>query len=398
MNTLKNEILKSADKIKEQIITDRRTLHKNPEVGFTLPQTTQYVKNRLIKMGYEPKEIIQSGIVAQIAGKNDGACVLLRADMDALNICEKTGLDFSSQNKSMHACGHDMHTAMLLGAAELLKKYQNEINGSVKLVFQPNEEGFGGARSMIDAGVLTNPRPSVALALHVHSQTPTNTVICAKGLLMASCTIFRITIVGIGCHGSMPESGIDPINVATHIYLALQGLVTREIAAKTPVIITVGKFCGGDMANVIPGTAVMEGTIRTFDEELSKKIMERIKQIAQAVATAFCASAKTELVAYAPPLKNDDNFINAALQYSIELFGKDSVLTIDEGAMGSEDFAYYCKEVPCAYLMIGAEMKKENETAGRPMHNEEVMFDEKALPFGAALYAYQAIRLLYDAK
>ena len=273
-------LLAEAEALKPQLLTDRRTLHRDPEVGPSLPRTAAYVTERLTALGYAPRPLA-GGVVADITGEDTGRCVLLRADMDALRVRETTGLDFQSENGAMHACGHDMHAAMLLGAAALLKRHQADLKGTVRLVFQPDEEGFTGAKSMLAAGVLKDaPMPKAALALHVNSGTPSGMVLCGRGTFMAGCTLFRVSVRGTGCHGAMPETGVDPINIAAHIYLSLQELTAREISAKEPAVVTVGRFQGGQAPNIIPEEAVLEGTIRTFDRELSARIMERIRAAA----------------------------------------------------------------------------------------------------------------------
>ncbi|MDD6276791.1 MAG: M20 family metallopeptidase [Clostridia bacterium] len=357
-------ILNEAKAIESKIIADRREIHKHPEVGTCLPQTKGFVKNRLIEMGYQPKEICESGIVATV-GKGGGKCVLLRADMDALKVNDKTELEFKSGDGKMHACGHDMHTSMLLGAAEILMKNKDKINGTVKLVFQPDEEGFTGAKAMLKAGVLDDPKPDIGFALHVNSGTPTGLLLCGRGVFMAGCTLFRITVSGKGCHGAMPETGVDPINIAAHIHLAIQEIVTREIGAKIPAVVTIGKFSAGEAPNIIPQTAVLEGTIRTFDRELSADILMRIGEIAENTAKSFRGSAVTEEMSSAPPLINNAELVNKTAEYAKELFGEKSVYVLDEGGMGSEDFASYTYELPCAYLLIGAGTSAENPLYGQ---------------------------------
>ena len=396
MNTLAKSIINSAENIGDEIIADRRRLHSCPETGAKLPNTKEYVIKRLTDMGYKPREICESGIVAEISGKNSGKCVLLRADMDALKISEATELDFKSQNGNMHACGHDMHTAMLLGAAKILSDNKDRLNGTVKLVFQPDEEGFTGAKAMIKAGVLENPKPQIGFALHVNSGTPSGLVICGRGTFMAGCTLFRIKINGVGCHGAMPETGVDPINIAAHIYLALQEITAREIGAKNPAVVTIGKFCGGDAPNIIPQEVIMEGTIRTFDRDITAQILSRIEQIAKCTAEAFRGKAEICELASAPPLVNDPELTNQMAEYAKELFGDDSVILPDSGGMGSEDFASYTYELPCAYLLLGAGTSQENELYGKPMHNEKVVFNEDILAKGAALHAYCAMKWLED--
>ncbi len=388
------KLLTAAQEIQQDILADRRTIHQYPEVGTHLPVTKSYVIKRLVELGYEPQELCDSGIVATITGKDTGRCILLRADMDALQIQEQTNLDFKSENGAMHACGHDMHTAMLLGAAKLLRQYQSQLNGTVKLVFQPDEEGFTGAKSMLAAGVLNDPKPQVGMALHVNSGTPSGLVLCGRGTFMAGCTLFRIHIHGVGCHGAMPETGVDPLNIAAHVYLSLQELISREIAAKQPAVVTIGHMQSGQAPNIIPQDAILEGTIRTFDRELTAHIMQRIETIAQCTAQAFRGSVEVTELASAPPLVNDSDLVNAMGDLAQQLVGQQAVYRLDEGGMGSEDFASYTYELPCAYLLLGAGTPDENPLYGKPMHNEKVVFNENILPLGAALHTWCALNWL----
>ena len=369
-------LLAEAEALKPQLLTDRRTLHRDPEVGPSLPRTAAYVTERLTALGYAPRPLA-GGVVADITGEDTGRCVLLRADMDALRVRETTGLDFQSENGAMHACG------------------QADLKGTVRLVFQPDEEGFTGAKSMLAAGVLKDaPMPKAALALHVNSGTPSGMVLCGRGTFMAGCTLFRVSVRGTGCHGAMPETGVDPINIAAHIYLSLQELTAREISAKEPAVVTVGRFQGGQAPNIIPEEAVLEGTIRTFDRELSARIMERIRVIAENTAAAFRGSAQVEEIASAPPLVNDPALMEQVAGWAEELAGKERVYRLDQGGMGSEDFASFTYELPCAYLLLGAGTPQEDPRYGKPMHNEAVVFNEDVLPTGAALHTLFALRML----
>lgn len=387
-------IMEAAERVRDDIVSDRRELHRHPETGACLPKTKEYVKQCLTGMGYGPVEICESGIVATITGKDSGRCVLLRADMDALKVKERTELPFRSENDNMHACGHDMHAAMLLGAARILKEHQSMLNGTVKLVFQPDEEGFTGAKTMLAAGVLEDPKPDIGIALHVNSGTPSGLVLCGKGTFMAGCTLFRIIVKGVGCHGAMPETGVDPINIAAHVYLSVQEIVSREIAAKSPAVVTIGKFAGGDAPNIIPQQVIMEGTIRTFDRELTAQIMKRIGEIAKSTAEAFRGEALLEEISSAPPLVNDPELMTQMSGYVAELFGEKSAVLLEGGGMGSEDFASYTYELPCAYMLLGAGTAQENALYGKPMHNEKVVFNEDILVKGAAIHAYCAMKWL----
>ena len=219
-------------------------------------------------------------------------------------------------------------------------------------------------------------------------------VLCGWGTFMAGCTLFRVSVRGTGCHGAMPETGVDPINIAAHIYLSLQELTAREISAKKPAVVTVGRFQGGQAPNIIPEEAVLEGTIRTFDRELSARIMERIRVIAENTAAAFRGSATVEEIASAPPLVNDPALMEQVSGWAEELAGKEKVYRLDQGGMGSEDFASFTYALPCAYLLLGAGTPQEDPRYGKPMHNEAVVFNEDVLPTGAALHTLFALRML----
>ena len=318
--------------------------------------------------------------------------------MDALPMVEATECDFKSTNGCMHSCGHDMHTAMLLGAARLLKQNQDKIEGTVKLAFQPDEEGFTGAKKMIKAGVLENPKVDAAMAMHVHSGTPSNVVLYGLGTSIAGCNRFRIVVNGRGCHGAMPETGVDPINIAAHIYISLQEIISREISATKPALVTIGKFAGGDAPNIIPGEVIMEGTIRSLDKEVGEFIFNRINEIVTSTAKMFRGEAELIELSSVPPLTNDTDLANELGTYVKELIGEQAVVSFQGGGMGSEDFASYSYEVPSTYFMLGAGIKQENPLYGEPMHNEKVVFNEDILTTGAAMHAYCAIKWLQNNK
>ena len=392
------KFIEQANLIKEEIISYRRVIHSNPEVGQELPKTKKYVMDKLVEFGYSPEEICESGIVATIKGNKPGKTFLLRADMDALPITEKTSCDFKSTNGCMHACGHDMHTAMLLGAARLLKENQDEIEGTIKLVFQPDEEGFTGSKKMIKAGVLENPKVDAALAMHVHSGTPSNVVLCGLGTSIAGCNRFRIVVKGKGCHGAMPETGIDPINIAAHIYLAIQTILTREISVTESAVVTIGKFVGGDVPNVIPEEVVMEGTIRSLDKEVGEFIFDRMNEIVTSTAKMLRGEAELIELSSVPPLANNNELAHELTGYMKDIVGEKAVVLFEQGGMGSEDFASYSYEVPSVYVMLGAGTKQENSLYGEAMHNERVVFNEDILPTGSAIHAYSAIMWLKNNK
>ena len=393
-----NNLLEQAKLIKDDIISYRRTIHANPEVGTELPMTKKFVMDKLREFGYEPQEICESGIVATISGPKPGKVFLLRADMDALPMAEAADVEFKATNGAMHSCGHDMHTAMLLGAARLLKQNQDEIEGTVKLVFQPDEEGFTGAKKVIEAGVLENPKVDAAMACHVNSGTPSNMVVCGLGTSIGGCFRFRIVVKGTGCHGAMPETGVDPINIAHHIYGGLQTILTREIPAVKPAVITIGKFAGGDAPNIIPNEVVMEGTFRYLDKEMGDFVIERMNEIVTSTAKTFRGEAELIELSSVPPLTNDNDMAHEVTGYMKDIVGEQAVMLFEQGGMGSEDFASFSYEVPSLYFILGAGAKFENPAFGLPMHNECVVFNEDVLPTGAALHTYGAINWLKNHK
>ena len=389
--------LEESKQISNELKEIRRHIHSCPEAGKSLPVTKAFVMDKLNEYGYEPEEICESGIVAVLRGGQtyaESKTILLRSDMDALAIKEEAPVEFASRNGFMHACGHDMHTAMLLGAAKLLKTHEKELKGNVKFVFQPDEEGFTGAKKMLAAGVLENPKADVGMALHVNSGTPSGMFLCGLGVCMAGCTLFKIKVKGTGCHGAMPETGVDPINIATHIYLSLQEIVAREIAPTSPVALTIGRFDGGKAPNIIPEEVVMEGTIRTMDRDLSDKIYNRIEEISKQTAELFRGYAEVTETASAPPLLNDKELVKEMAGYIKEITDPSKVFIFEQGGMGSEDFASYTYEIPCSYLLLGAGSPSENPLFGKPMHNDHVVFNEDILPLGSAALATCATKWL----
>ena len=393
-----NKFMEQAIAIKDDIVEYRRTIHSNPEVGAELPKTKAYVMDKLREFGYTPEEICESGIVTTIEGAKPGKTFLLRADMDALPMAEATSCDFKATNGAMHSCGHDMHTAMLLGAARLLKQNQDQIEGTVKLVFQPDEEGFTGAKKMIEAGVLENPKVDAAMAMHVNSGTPSNLVVCGKGTSIGGCYRFRIVVKGTGCHGAMPETGVDPIFIAHHIYSGLQTILTREIPSTKPAVITIGKFVGGDAPNIIPGEVIMEGTFRYLDKEMGEMVIGRMNDIVTSTAKTFRGEAELIELSSVPPLTNNNELADELTGYMKDIVGERGVFVYEGGGMGSEDFASFSHEVPSLYIILGAGAKNENPEFGVPMHNEKVVFNEDILPTGAAIHAYSAITWLKNNK
>lgn len=402
------DILQEAKELEEILVRNRRFLHTHAETGFDLKDTKEYVKQELIRLGYEPMDCGRAGLVAMIGGKQPGKVFLLRADMDALPIKEEAEVDFPSGTENMHACGHDMHTAMLLGAAAILKKHEEEIKGTIKLMFQPAEEIFEGSKDMLKNGLLENPRVDAAMMLHVMAGMPfpAGTVIVSNpGVSAPAADYFEIQVQGKGCHGSMPNTGVDPLNAAAHILLAIQEIQTRELAISESAVVTIGTMHGGVAANVIPDTVTMGGSIRTYDEETRSFLKKRLTEVAEGTAEVFRAKAEVSFGSGCPTLVNDKELAEAGLKYAKELLGEQKAFSAAQlSAMdstgkasksgGSEDFAYVSQEVPSIMFALAAGQPEKGYAY--PQHHPKVKFDEEALVYGAALHANMALRWLAE--
>ncbi len=392
------KMVAAAKGLQEDIVAYRRVLHKNPEIGMELSVTTAFVKNELKKMGYEPQEICQSGLVATVGGKKPGKVILLRADMDALPVMEETDETFKSSNGNMHACGHDFHTAMLLGAAKLLKQREDEIEGTVKLMFQPGEETLQGAKAMIEAGVLDNPKVDAAVMLHVVTGFPVPSgmiILPEAGPGTTASDWFEIEIQGKGGHGAMPNTAVDPLIVLSHIHTSLQSIISREIASTDSAVVTVGMMKGGTSANIIPDRAQMSGTIRTFTKMNREFVIERIKAIAEGIARTFRAEAKVNIIKGCPSMVNDQSVINSAKEALIESFGEQAIIKGGK-TVASEDFSFISNEVPSLLLNVAVGNIEDGYTY--PMHHPKARFDEAQLYKGAAAYANIALHWLSQNK
>lgn len=385
---MKNQIMLEAEQLREEMIAWRRELHQIPEIGLALPQTVAFVTKKLDEMGIEYTVYEESSNIVACIGHGD-TCYMIRGDMDGLPIEEKSGEFFASSNGCMHACGHDMHTTMMLGAAKLIKAHESELNGVVKLLFQSAEEIFAGAKTAISSGVMENPHVNAAMALHVFSQKPLGTLGTHK-VPAAGVYGFRIKLTGQGVHGSSPEQGIDPINTAIHIHLGLQELMSREVSGFDEIALTIGKFHAGSAANIIPETAELEGTLRVFDPVLRDKMIQRIHTITHSIAEAYRTKAEIEVLSNVPPLVCDENENNWSKEILHEI---DDSLVVDEfHAMGSEDFACIAEIVPSTFYMLGAGVLNPEDRL--PQHNPKIRFNEDVLPIGSAIYATAALKKL----
>jgi len=387
-------LLSDAAGLLPDVIALRRQIHRRPELGLDLPETQQAVLDALQGLDLEVATGGKtSAVVATLRGSRPGPTILLRADMDALPLEEDTGLDYASQHAGrMHACGHDAHVSMLVGAARLLVAHRAELAGSVKLVFQPGEEGHAGARILIEEGLLDDePRVDAAFAIHVDSSIRAGAVAGRAGPLLAAGDVFSIDVSGGGGHASMPHLAADPIPVACEIVSALQSMVTRRINVFDPAVLTVTKIHAGSALNVIPRTAQIQGTFRTVSDATRRSVRERLEQVVEGIAAAHGVEARTHHFPGYPVTVNDDDFAGFAREVSASLVGDDQVIDMRAPVMGAEDFSYVLQRVPGAMVFLGA---RPGEGPGEPLHSSRMRLEESALATGVALHAAVALRFL----
>lgn len=389
----------------DDTVSLRRTLHQRPEIGNDLPVTRETVLEALDGL---PLEVTlhesTSGIAALLDGGRPGPTVLLRGDMDALPLTEDTGLDFSSKSDGcMHACGHDTHTAMLVGAAKLLTAQRADIAGRVLFMFQPGEEGNHGARFMLDEGLLDLPLRAdgsespvtAAFALHITSAMPTGWLSCRGGSIMAAADTLYITVKGRGGHASEPYRALDPIPIACEIVQAMQTMITRRIDVFDPAVVTVGKITAGTVNNIIPETAYIEGTIRAVSERTRRAVHDGIRRVAEGIAAAHDAEVVVDLEDGYPVTVNDGIQADIALDLAADLVGADKTVRLRNPIMGAEDFSYVLQELPGAMIFLGGTHPDRTLSTAAPNHSNRVYFDEEAMVVGTAMYAALALNHLH---
>jgi amidohydrolase len=387
------ELLEAARRLKAQLVEDRRAIHQNPELAYQEVKTSARVAERLTALGIEHRTgIAETGVIGIIEGSRPGRTVILRGDMDALPILEETPVPFASQNPGvMHACGHDSHTAMLLGAAQLLNERRDQLAGTVKLMFQPAEEGGGGAKRMLDEGLLEAPAVDAAFMIHVHPELPVGKVGFRSGPSMAGMCRFEIEVKGRGGHAARPHAAVDPVVISAHVVTALQTLVSRELDPTAMGLITLGSITSGTAANIIPDTALIKGTIRAHDKKVMEQLRARVAELASGVAAAMRAEADVRYGMAYPPLASDDAMTELAAGAARQLLGGENVEEVPI-TMGSEDFAYVLEKVPGSVVRLG--VRQESWERALPVHTATFDIDEDALPIGAATMASIAIAYL----
>ena len=382
------------------VVALRREIHKFPELGLHLPETTRRVREALAGLDVDIADSrTTTSMVVTLRGARQGPTILLRGDMDALPMPEDTDLEFKSQIEGrMHACGHDSHTAMLVGAVHLLHRHRDRLNGNVKFFFQTGEEGHAGARHVIEEGMLdAAPAPSAAFAIHISPNIPNGVIASRSGPLMAATDTIHIEVSGKGGHASQPHYTLDPIPVACEIVTALQSLVTRRIEAFDPVVLSITKIESGTTQNVIPESAKLLGTLRSFSEKSRATAREGIERIARGIAKAHGIEASVNLVQGYPVTVNDDTFVSFAQSVATELFGERGFLRMPAPIMGAEDFSYVLQRMPGCMVFLGVAPDGTSHHHAHACHSNRMIMDESAMANGIAMHAAIADRFLAGA-
>lgn len=380
---------KEAEALAPGLTATYMELHRNPELSYQEKQTTAYVADRLKQLGIAVTTWDDlTGLVGLLEGGKPGPCVALRADIDALPVTETSGLPHSS-NKSgvMHACGHDGHTAALLGAAEMLSRHRDELRGTVKFLFQPAEETLTGAKAMLGKGVLDNPRPEFVFGMHNYPSFPTGVLGMSAGPIMASAASTTLVVSGVGGHGAVPESTKDPVVAAAGIITAVQSIVSRQIPPREPAVITFGSIHGGTAGNIIPETVEIKGTVRAFSKEIFDSLEERMRSVITATAAAYRTTAEFTFVPVVPTLENKPELVEWVMGPLAEVVGKEGIVPVIP-SMGSEDFAHFSSVVPGLFCFFGIGNEAKKSTVS--WHNPAFIMDEQALPIAAATHAQVA--------
>lgn len=380
---MKQLIQQQSSKILDEAIAIRRHLHQHPELSFQEFETSKYVQSKLIEWGIPfTAGIVETGVLATInPEKANEKCIALRADLDALPIQELNTVDYKSQNEGvMHACGHDVHTAMLLGTAKILQEQKDALNCCVKLIFQPGEEKLpGGAKLMIEAGVLQNPKVDEIYALHVFPELEAGKIGLKSGMYMASCDEIYLTVKGKGGHGAMPHQNIDPIAISAQLITSLQQIVSRKCPPNLPCVLSFGRIEGLGATNVIPDIVEIQGTFRTMDEEWRAKAHQLIEEHCKGIVEGMGGKIDVNIQVGYPYLENDIQLTAKAKEKTENFFGVNRVIDLPIRLTG-EDFAYFSQEIPATFIRIG--VRNEEKGIVHPVHNAEFNIDEKAIQTG----------------
>jgi amidohydrolase len=397
--SIRDEIKKKVISTKSRIVETRREIHQHPERSKREEKTADFVTGRLETLGLKVIRGVKAfSVAATLKGKGQGKTVALRADMDALKLQEQTGLPFASEAEGvMHACGHDAHTAILLGAAEILSKMQDKIPGSIKFFFQPSEEAFpGGAPFMIEEGVMENPKVDACLALHLDSTLPTGKISVIEGPAIGGVTAVNIAVRGPGGHFSRPSETVDTVVVAAHVLVALQSMVAREVDYWEPFVLTFGQIIGGTRDNIIPAEVILRGDMASVNDTMRHAIEKKIESVVKGVTSGFGALYEIKFWRGYPTLVNDASMVELVKEVAAGIAGRDKVLKAAPSLVG-EDFAFFAQKVPSAFWFLGAWDTQKYST---PTHHHDPKFDpdESCLPLGVELMTNMALEYLYRNK
>lgn len=386
-------VIDQVKNIEQEIINWRRELHQIPEVGLNLPKTTKFIRNELDKMGIEYHTLVNgNAIVGLIKGEEEGKTIGLRADTDALPVKEETGLEFASINGCMHACGHDGHTAILLGVAKILNENKAQFKGNAKLLFQPAEEYPGGAKPMLEEGAMEAPKVDAVMGLHLGNlgkNIPVGKIAVSYGAMMAAVDVMRIKIIGKGSHGAYPQQSIDPIVTASEIVLALQTIVSREVDPVEPAVVSVTRISGGFNHNIIPDSVEIQGTIRTINEDTRGRIARRIEEIVRGITMAHGASYEIDYEHSYPALINSKEFTKEFVESAKKIISEDDIVEMKAPVMGAEDMSYFLQQVPGTFFYLSNLGEIDGEF--HPHHNPKFDIDERELWKGVALIIQSTI-------
>jgi len=385
--------LDEAFKIKEEIIALRRDIHSHPELGFEEKRTSKIVADRLDSLGLTvTRGIAETGVVGILEGTKDTPVLLLRFDMDALPILEENDVDYASQNPGvMHACGHDSHVAIGLSVAKLLAAKRETLQGTAKFVFQPAEEGGGGAERMLDEGVLENPKPDYSMGVHVWNDKPVGWYGLTKGPVMAGAEIFSVKLEGKGAHAASPHQGVDPVVAAAQIITALQTILSRNVPPLESAVVSVCQVDSGTAFNIIPQQANFSGTIRTFKPEVFERVKQRFTSIVNDVASAFDCQAEISIKRITYPVVNDPKLVDL-MANAVHAVDVDAVIDFSLQTMGSEDFSFMMHDIPGCFVMIGSANFEKGLNYGH--HHPKFDIDEACLPYAVAILASGAVDIL----
>ncbi len=387
------DLIKEIQREKKELLRLRREFHMIPELGFHEFKTSELILKEIDYYGLKiKKKIAGTGISAILEGPKNGKTIMLRADMDALPISEKNEIDHISKHDGiMHACGHDGHMAIAIIVAKILSRNKDLLEGNVKFVFQPAEEEPGGAKPMIEEGVLEDPKVDALLGLHIWNYLPVGKIGIRTGPLMSSVNLFKLKIIGKGSHGAIPQDGVDAIVTSSSIINTLQTIISREISPFEPCVITIGKIKGGKAFNIIAQDVELEGTVRTMNKELNEEIPVKIERIVKDITSAFRADYRLDYKFLYPVTVNDENMCRLVSDSAIKILGKNNVVNADQ-TMGGEDISYFLNEIPGCYFFLGS--KNISKNLDKPHHNQYFDFDEDCMAIGVEILINSIINYL----